>query len=67
MILRAFNTKIGLFMKIKTPKMSLFITIHDGDVLPLVSQVDNFTHWVERFIRNLQLLLNYYECEDFES
>ena len=37
--------------------MSLFITIHDGDVLPLVRQVDNFTHWVEQFDRNLQLLL----------
>ena len=37
--------------------MSLFITIHDGDILPLVPQVDNFTHRVEQFVRNRQLLL----------
>ena len=32
------------------PFMLLFITVHDGDELPVVSQLDNFTYCIEQFV-----------------
>ena len=44
--------------------MSLFITIHYGDVLPLVSQVDNLLIGLSNLLEISYN--NYFECEDFE-